>query len=123
MSVSERSRRVARRQGEVSAFTRQQALTALGSCATVAECVKWTEHANKHVRKAAKARIDRLENPPKIEEKSVSSDTSSSSDYIFAQLVEKFRKAGKTDPVKSARASVAASAQAAQRRAAAAAVS
>ncbi len=122
MSISERSRRVARRQGEVSAFSRAQALTALAVCGTVNECTKWLEHGNKHVRKAAASRISRLENPPKVEgKKSIIQDVSSPGDDNFASLVEKFRQAGKPDPVKSARASVAATAQAAKRLAAASA--
>lgn len=107
--------RAAKRNGDPAAFTRAQALQAVAACATVSECARWDSHPNKHVRKAAQNRIKVLANPPV--KKSVIVDVSSPSEDTFNALVEKFRLAGKKDPVKSARASIAASAQAAQRRA------
>ena len=110
--------RAARRAGNVSAFTRAQAVRLIAACASKDDCAKWSEHPNRHVREYAFARALKLET---LRTKpSIIQDVSSPSESEFDSLVERFTREGKKDPRRSAFASMAARKQAEKRRAAAA---
>ena len=109
-NLSGTARRAAKRSGAVEAFTRAQATRRVAQASSIDECKRWSEHPNKHIRRYAFARALKLGTlitmAPTLTE--------------FEILVTKFTQMGKVDPIKSARASLAAKAQVAQRKAQAA---
>lgn len=113
-SQSGGARRSAKRLGSIGRFTRKQALVQLGSATTVDDCARWAQHANKHVRHYAWARALSLS----LSTPAPSTSTPAPVMSEFDTLVARFTTEGKKDPVKSARSSLAARAQAAQKRAA-----
>lgn len=91
-------RRAAKRAGEVSALTRAEACALIQTLTTFDECKRvFDEHKSNRVKRSAMVRALAL------------GTNASLTDYD--RLVIRFRKEGKANPEKSARASIAARAQ------------
>ncbi len=103
--------RTLRRNGDLKAFNRRQALGLVVLAATLGDCERLFNHPNSHVKKAAFAKALKLGTV-------VATPVTKLPQSEFERLVERFRTEGKANPERSARASMAARAQAAQKRAA-----
>lgn len=108
-------RRLDRRNGNLSAFTRAEVVAMLAGCETVAECARIACDARRKVQRAAYTRALALEYL-KTHGRPVLPETVEVSEFDL--LVQKFTAAGKADPIRSAKASLAAKAGAKKRQAA-----
>lgn len=97
------SRRKINRQGNIY----EVASLALKNAKCVEDCETWRNHSNFRVRMLAFATSLKL--PKRSELPAISLDNSHLSE--FEALVERFKAEGKKDPIKSARASLAATAK------------
>lgn len=112
--------RRARKQYNPAAFTRAGALKILSETQDLYVCSMFEKHENKHVQARAVSRaaaiasaeIERIENR---RQETVTVAVVSADDERFNVLVERFKAEGKPDPVKSAKASIAAQKAAASR--------
>lgn len=111
-------------------MTRAEATNLVGNSTSLDECARiFSEHKSNRVKRSAYARalhLGTLASRPAVEQGATSKMSAPllaeqvvlAGKSEFDLLVEKFTTMGKKDPVKSARASLAAQAQAAKRKAA-----
>lgn len=104
-------RRKANRQGNVLSLAQQ----ALAKAKSYEDCTELRNHRNIHVRLLAIAKSlnlpHRTSDSEVVSEQTVSESTVAEVVSEFESLVQRFRTEGKKDPIKSARASLAATAK------------
>jgi hypothetical protein len=105
----------------IEEMTRAQAQARIALLSDSDEIAAFAKHPNKHIVSYASYKLKRLRERPAVTEAPADSAAevmTASNDSVFDELVRRFTEEGKPDPKKSARASIAAKAQAAKRKAA-----
>lgn len=119
-------RRRLRRDFDLSAFNKREILNMVAEVDSEDGLSRFSDHKNKKVQRALRRRMSELAPPVHVEELIMTSEgaeeaiphsASVSNPSEFDELVAKFRSQGSANPERSARASMAARAGAAKRRA------